>query len=783
MSITASAIALLVAAPATFIEPTRPLIQETDLKLRELFGRKSWFGKTPVQFQWSHDDRYVAYRWNGYDDKGLDLWLYDTREKKARRITDINMMARFDRDTLRAIDRYKKDLQEEKRREKLSEDEIRDLEFKEKRANEALKEPLPAYSGIQDFAWANKSNEMLFVFRGDIYRWKVGAEAPQRLTKTLETEANVEYTRDDAGYMFQRGNGVFRVKWDSSSVEQLNPALPNGLGLGGYSVSPDGSHMAIWTTRIAGPMRQVDYVTFRGRFAQAAKASRVVADDKNPWESYVFVYNINDDPVTNPTGDGKPWEVFKSKVGDDYVDDSFAEDPWSPDSKRLVFSLVSFKDQDLKIMVADVAKKSVRPVYKTVFEGDFTTPGMINPFFTPDGSKIVALLNNSGFEHAWLIDPRTEGATQITRGDFVVYPIGVTPDSKTLYVRASKEHLARTDVYKVDIETGQMTRVTSKPGSYGTPELDHKFQKMAVVFGSWASPNEGYVVETTPGREERQLTQSHRAGFDAVHKIKGELFTYPNRHGQQIQAFMFLPPGYKKTDKRPLFIGVYGGPLENQRAVVDGRFYSSYYLFNMYLAHTLGYVTISIDPRGMSNNGTAFARANMEAPGKAQTEDLVDAVEYMKANYNVDSDRVGVSGWSFGGFQTLHSLLTQPDVFKLGIAGAPVTEWVNYNFWYNYGVIGKAITDKPEDTTFSLIPLAKNLKSPLLLMHGMEDTNVLYQDTVKIYRNFLQYGKGPLVELALDPTGDHGLGGDINGHDTRAIQLAFLMKHWGPYKG
>ncbi len=129
-------------------------------------------------------------------------------------------------------------------------------------------------------------------------------------------------------------------------------------------------------------------------------------------------------------------------------------------------------------------------------------------------------------------------------------------------------------------------------------------------------------------------------------------------------------------------------------------------------------------------------------------------------------------------------MYTAPDVFTLGIAGAGPTEWQNYNTWYSTGVIGPVPNGKAEDLDkYSLTYLAKNLRGPLLLLHGMEDTNVLFQDTVKVYRKLLQAGKGPLVELAIDPTGGHGMGGDMDTRDRHAIYATFLAKWWGPYTG
>ncbi len=179
------------------------------------------------------------------------------------------------------------------------------------------------------------------------------------------------------------------------------------------------------------------------------------------------------------------------------------------------------------------------------------------------------------------------------------------------------------------------------------------------------------------------------------------------------------------------------------------------------MAKKHGYVTVTIDPRGVSGYGGYFEKSNFDQIGKPQVEDLTAGVEYLVENFGVDPEHVGIHGWSFGGFQTQMCMYTAPEVFKVGIAGAGPTEWENYNAWYTSGTIGPS---KPGEATlkkFSLLPLAKNLKGKLLLVHGMEDPNVLYQDTVRVYRELLKAGKETLVELFLDPTGQHGLGGDV----------------------
>jgi dipeptidyl-peptidase 4 len=757
---------------------TRP-----NLKLADLFPRKSFFGKRPRAMAWSHDDRYLAFLWNPYDDKGWDLWVYDARDHKPRRLTSLELFAAFDRDAKPILERYKKDREEDERRKKLSDEERQKLDDEDDNKDRDRKEPLKQYSGIGEFAWANKADELLFTYRGDIFRAVMGKDEWTRLTQTQEAESDPKYTHDDTGFCFRRGAGLFRMRFDSAVVQQLGPELPPGVTMSGYKLSKDETKLLMWAGKSSGADREVTYITYRDRFAQAKTAARAVADDPFKGEQYLYLYDLNDDPRTNPKHDGKPWEIYRWPAGAEYGHATVADEPWSPDGRKLAFATWKRDKREIEVIVADVEARKLTTIYKTIHSGEHTTPGMVDPFFTPDGKKLVLVLEQSGFRHAHLLDPLTAGAMQLTRGDFEVYPMKVTEDGEWLFVLSDMEHPARPNYYRVDMTDGKMERVTAREGTYSNGVLSHDFAKLALIFGSWKSLPELYVADLKDRGHESAVTASHPGTLEKVNKLTPELFSYKNRNGQPIHGFLFRPPGWKKTDKHPLLIYVYGGPLGVDRQVGDGKFGSDAYMLAMYLAYRNGYLTATIDPRGTSGYGGLFGSANWEAPGKAQVEDLEDGVKYLSENYGVDSKRVGISGWSFGGFQAQMCMYTAPDTFTLGIAGAGPTEWQNYNNWYSGGVIGKSEIGKPDELDkFSLTHLASKLKGPLLLLHGVEDTNVLFQDTIKVYRELLKAGKGPLVELVIDPTGGHGLGGDIRGKDRILIYEAFLRKWWGQGK-
>lgn len=573
------------------------------------------------------------------------------------------------------------------------------------------------------------------------------------------------------------------MSFDSPIIEQLNPDLPTGFQMNDFSLSPDDSKLMIYATKASGTSRKVDYISYRDRFAKAMQADREVADDPFTFEQKVFVVDLTDDGPKFAHSDGKPWEVFSAPAGHEWVQVSVNERPWSADGKQLVFGTWRRDAKELLVQVVDIDKHKVSTALKDTSTGEHSSPGFVRPFFTPDGKKIVVQLDKSGYRQVWLVDPLAQGATQITTGDFETWPEAISKDGKSLFVRASKEDLCREDLYKVDLATREMTRVSTQSGTYGNPVISHDFGKIATQFRNWERPVEEYVLDANRSGREEKLTQSHSPDLAKIQKLKPQLFTFTNRNGQVVHGAMFLPPDYQKSDKRPLMIYTYGGALGEGREVWDGNYSAFVYTFPMYEAYTLGYIAVTIDPRGSSDYSNAFGNANYGHPGVAQVEDLSDGVKYLIANYNVDPTKVGVNGWSFGGFQTQMCMYTAPNVFTLGIAGAGPTEWQNYNNWYVGGMIGpNPLGDTKELDKYSLTHLAKNLQNPLMLLHGMEDTNVLFQDTIHVYRELLKAEKGPLVELVLDPTGSHGLGGDIKTKQRFAIYDGFLRRRWGVYK-
>jgi dipeptidyl-peptidase-4 len=699
------------------------------------------------------------------------------------------------------LDKLKKELAEEKKKEqekkieekkneqdqssKDEKKEERELELwelrdklQEKKEKEKLKKE-DLYPGVDKYVWSETSDELIFQYRGDLFLWTPASPKIRRLTMSDEKEAIISFIHDGSGYYFSKGDNVFRVKFNSSYLQQINHQLDKEekFKIVSTEISPNDRWMLILASKQEGKPaeRDVNIMSYKKRFAEPIKVKRQMADDKRNEPTYRLI--LRKIPGTNY---GKePEHIFEIPGGDVWYE--FSDITWSKDGSKYAFMTWEREKGDLKIWLGTTTPQTKPELLFAMNDKiGFKSFYYNNIQFTPNGNYLLAILNNeAGFRQPVKFDLETKQKSEILTGNFESFPIiGSSKDSHYFYVRSDRQDPAMSSIYRVSLKTGEMTQIGKSGVMHGNSAISHNSRWLATNFGNWDQRPELYLLETTGGTTAR-LTDSHRRDWDQYNFIKPEIFKFKNRHGNTLSGLVFKPKGWKAEDKRPGIVYLYGGPLGRDHTVEVDNFSTLSYMFQMIMAARYGYVTIDIDPRGQSGYGRDFSEANWEQPGKPQVEDLEDLVAYIKTGFGVDTSRLGIHGWSFGGFQTLMTMFTAPDTFSCGIAVASVTQWENYNSWYAGSTIDKSVRGKPTLRKYSLIPLAKNLKKPLLLVHGMMDTNVLYQDTVNVYTALLEAGKETLVDLFLDPEGDHSLGGILQNKAIYKKFAAFFLRHLG----
>ena len=670
--------------------------------------------------------------------------------------------------------------------------ELRD-ELKKKLARDKLK-PSDLYPGPAQFAWAHKADELVFQYRGGLYRWKPEDKAPTALVATQRELKLVAYLADDSGVLFTDDTRVLRASFRQAGIQVVNRELIHDdsdeqqkkYKIAETAISEDGRWMSLLAKaplkgaddKPAPAGRQVEIMNYSERWATAKKVSREVSDDKRQ-EKPLALY-IRQVPAGDAPPRKQPEPVFTNAGGDVWFE--MSDVAWARDGSHYAFTTWE-RDKELLRVYLGNADESAKPEMVLERRGDVghEVVNVLKPRFTPDGKTLVLTLDEGGWRQPYAIDAATKALRPLLKGEFEAHQVvGFTADSKAMFVLANQGDTAAMNVLRVDLASGA-TQALGAAGEYHRAAASSEDGRwVAANAGNWAQRPELKLLAADGKTAPRTLTDSSDKALADLKLLQPERFNYSNRHGDRIEAYVFKPAGWKPTDRRPAIVYVYGGPLNDRHIVEVDSFQNTAYLFGQYMAAKYGYVTVAVDPRGHSNYGRKFSDANWERAGEPQAEDLEDLAKLLPAQYGVDARRIGLNGWSFGGFQTQYTMYTRPDVFAAGIAGAGPTEWENYNSWYSGRTIGKA-TDrtKPVLRKYSLLPLAKGLKKPLMLVHGMQDPNVLFQDTVNVYRELLDSGKESLVELFLDPDGVHALGGVVKPAGWHRKYEAFWLRNLG----
>ena len=825
LALLAAVAALLLAPAGAFAQDQADGDDQTKsegLTLEQLFPEDGLFGPRAYGAAFSANDRYAAYLWRPYEERrhGSDLWLHDYETGETTRVTSAIAMARF-QDSAREVveDRTEKERARRKKEEGQNnengdengdgngdggdapdaegvldglDDEFGDVV----QEGDADADDDPRYSGVATYTWAPEDNELIFTSQNDLYRFDVGDNTIERLTATRSRESDVQYLPDGSGYTFLDDGALIRIGFGSDEMVQLDPALPSGERMTGYRISPDGEKLVFLSTKgrsWAAQGRKVSIVRYRNRFAEVREVTRHMPDSPFEGVDYgVYHYTLGD-PMSES---GELVRIHTHKQSGPR--DSVRVPEWSPDSSRVALSIFEQESGEVHILESvvepedsaseedeenseengegennkneeqadedGVIDRPAEVVYRFMHAGGPNTPNMIDPDYLPDSRSMAFITEISGFRHMHVLDPVWGQLEQLTSGRYEVYPFDLSDDQRRMYVTATKGDPTQQHVFELDLVSGEMEQLTEVEGFYSGVAVSDGGDRVIASHADFGSLREMVAFDVRDADEPLRLTDSHPEKAHELTEPIPEYFTYTNRVGQDIYGHMFKPDDWSADGEYPLLIYVYGGPLGTRKSATRGSFSSASYFFAYYMAKEHGYVTATIDPRGQSGYGAKFENANFNRIGKPQVDDLADGVRHMIDNQGVDPERVGIHGWSFGGFQTQMALYTEPDVFKVGIAGAGPTEWYNYNTWYTTGTVAKKedLDDiESDDPRYSLLSLAENLEGKLLLVHGMEDSNVLFQDTIAVYRKLLQAGKEAHVDLFLDPTGGHGLGGDV----------------------
>jgi dipeptidyl aminopeptidase/acylaminoacyl peptidase len=376
--------------------------------------------------------------------------------------------------------------------------------------------------------------------------------------------------------------------------------------------------------------------------------------------------------------------------------------------------------------------------------------------FLPDDHTLWFASEKTGFMQLYSLDATaaTPEPRALSSGRFEITAVEPSLDGDSFYVTSTESSAAERQLYVLPATGGARTRITEMPGA-NLAVVAPDGASLGIVHSYANVPPEVYVMQNRPGAPPRRVTTTPTEEWQSFHWADPRLVSFEARDGVQVPARLYLPEmlGARRDPSRPGVVFIHGaGYLQNAH-----RYWSDYY--REYMFHNLlaqrGYVVLDVDYRGSAGYGRDWRVAIYRHMGGKDLDDIVDGARYLVAKQGVDPHRLGVYGGSYGGFLTLMAMFNSPDTFAAGAALRPVTDWAHYNHPYTSDILNLPQSDPEAYRQSSPIEFASGLKGALLICHGMADTNVHFQDSVRLVQRLIELRKTGW-QLAVFPVENHG---------------------------
>ncbi|MFB9841888.1 prolyl oligopeptidase family serine peptidase [Mucilaginibacter ginsenosidivorans] len=562
------------------------------------------------------------------------------------------------------------------------------------------------------------------------------------------------------------------TKADEAERKQLEPKKLKEINvddkrINRLGISPDGRYITYrLITRPKDEKRTIvhDFVTSTG-FTEDIVNREKVGGPQSVSESFIFdtqkdtVYSpvisdipgIKDIPAYIKDYPKELEEYTKRNADRDVV----IEGPfWNEDGKNAVVVIAADDNKDRWIMKLDPATGHLKLLDRQHDDAWIGGPGIGGTYYEGnvgwlDNTHFYFQSEASGYSHIYVTDVNTGEKKQLTSGKWEVQTLDLSRDKKTFYFTANMEHPGVTDYYRMPVTGGTPVKLTSmKGGNEVTLSPDEKW--LAIRYSYTNKPFDLYLQPNKPGAKAVELTNSVSDEFKSYPWRTPEIITFKNRYGSDVYARVYEP---KTPDPaKPAVLFVHGaGYLQN--ATYSWTHYFREYMFNNLLADN-GYYVMDIDYTASAGYGRDWRTGIYRHMGGNDLSDQVDGVKYLIEKYGVNPKHVGMYGGSYGGFMTLMAMFTEPDVFTSGAAIRSVTDWAHYNNGYTANILNLPYTDEKAYRQSSPIYFANGLKGNLLMLHGMVDQNVNFQDIVRLTQKLIELHKDNWW-LAPYPVEDH----------------------------
>ena len=435
----------------------------------------------------------------------------------------------------------------------------------------------------------------------------------------------------------------------------------------------------------------------------------------------------------------------------------FTNIAWSPDSKTVYMFELNRLQNDCQLVSYDATSgNKLKELYRE--KSDKYVEPMHPIVFLPwDSKQFVMQSQKDGYNHLYIYNIGTGAIRQLTKGNFVVEDFcGFNTKNKSVIIATNEANPIQRNIYTVDVKSGKRKALDNGRGCHNA-SLSKSGQWIVDMYSEPDVPRNYDLVATANAKSLRLLTS----------KDPWEGYQQPIFESGSIKAAdgttdlywrMVKPADFDASKKYPTVVYVYGGPHAHN---VEASWHWYSRSWETYMAQK-GYIVFILDNRGSENRGLEFEQATWHKLGKVEMLDQMKGVDYLKSLPYVDANRLGVHGWSYGGYMTISLMTNYPDVFKVGVAGGPVIDWKWYEVMYGERYMGTPDTNKEGIEACSLIPMAKNLKGKLQIIIGMNDPTVVPQQALSFIDACTEAGTQP--DFFVYPGEGHNMAGHKSVH-------------------
>ncbi|MEG3657966.1 prolyl oligopeptidase family serine peptidase [Arenibacter palladensis] len=612
----------------------------------------------------------------------------------------------------------------------------------------------------------------------NLFTWDIATGSTVQLTKIKSAKKDDEKSEKDQ-WLYEDQLGLFEVLRERKSKKDKTeeaknlleakgplPIDPDGKSINNQRISPIGNYITYLTTKSPTNKGTIvpHYVTESGYTEDEDARSKV---GNEPYEYEMFVYDIANKkayPVVLDSLEGLdyvpeytkdyPDKTYDNKNRLGYIDGPL----WSEDGKYAVLDIISNDYKDRWIVLLDPKNGTVTQLDRQHDEAWIAGPGIGGYSggemgWMPDGKSIWFQSEKTGYSHLYVIDVTTKKTKALTSGEFEIYDPRISKDKKRWYFMANKNHPGDRQFYSMPIGGGKMQQLTQMTGS-NEVTLSPDERKMAILHSYTNKPTELYLQDNPiwgkSKAEAKRITYSTTKDFDSYQWRDPEIITFKAEDGEAVHARLYQPNS--DTKNKAAIIFVHGaGYLQNAH-----KWWSSY--FREYMFHNLlvdnGYTVLDIDYRGSAGYGRDWRTGIYRHMGGKDLSDHVDGAKYLINELGIEEDKIGIYGGSYGGFITLMAMFNAPETFKAGAAIRSVGDWAAYNHGYTARILNTPVTDSLAYRRSSPIYFAEGLKGDLLILHGMIDDNVHFQDIVRLSQRLIELEKHNW-EMAVYPVERH----------------------------